>query len=124
MGVGAALAGGCTVGGFFVPVLLGSVAGWSMWLGLIGGAFLGLRSLAWLWAHASLGTAPPRSRRAGPQPWAPATGLALATGVAVWAWHGDPLLPHVGVSIVAGFGLGFVLQRSRAASQGQRSDGE
>ena len=34
MGLGAALAGGCTMGGFFNPVLH---AGWVMWLGLLAG---------------------------------------------------------------------------------------
>lgn len=115
MGLGAALAGGCTVGGFLVPVLLGSAAGWSMWLELVVGAFFGLRSFAWFWACASLGAAPPRSH-SGPQrraPWAPAAGLALAAAVATWALREDPLLPQAGASILAGFGLGFVLQRSR-----------
>lgn len=115
MGVGAALAGGCTVGGFFVPVLLASAAGWSMALGLVIGAFLGLRSLAWLWARARRGTTAPRSRAAGVGRWAPPAGILLAAGVGLWAWSGrtDTLLPQAGVTILAGFGLGFVLQRSR-----------
>ena len=33
LGIGAALAGGCTTGGFFNPVLHSSPAGWAMWLG-------------------------------------------------------------------------------------------
>ena len=35
MGIGAALAGGCTTGGFFNPVLHASPAGWAMWAGLL-----------------------------------------------------------------------------------------
>ena len=38
MGIGAALAGGCTTGGFFNPVLHSSPAGWVMGVGLLAGA--------------------------------------------------------------------------------------
>ena len=34
LGIGAALAGGCTTGGFFNPVLHSSPAGWAMWAGM------------------------------------------------------------------------------------------
>lgn len=44
MGIGAALAGGCTTGGFFNPVMH---AGWVMWLGLLAGAVPGLTALLW-----------------------------------------------------------------------------
>jgi hypothetical protein len=98
-----------------VPVLLASAAGWSMWLGLVVGAFLGLRSLAWLWTHVRLGMAPPPRRPAGRRRWAPAAGMFLASAVGAWAWiaRADALLPQASVSILAGFALGFVLQRSR-----------
>ncbi|MDH3947394.1 MAG: YeeE/YedE family protein, partial [Gammaproteobacteria bacterium] len=42
MGLGATLAGGCTTGGFFVPLTFSSAAGWAMWLGLLVGAVIGL----------------------------------------------------------------------------------
>ena len=38
MGIGAALAGGCTTGGFLTPLIHSSPAGWTMWLGLTAGA--------------------------------------------------------------------------------------
>ena len=38
MGVGATLAGGCTTGGFFVPLTFSSASGWAMWAGLLIGA--------------------------------------------------------------------------------------
>ena len=47
LGIGAALAGGCTTGGFFNPVLHSSPAGWAMWLGLLAGAAIGLKLLLW-----------------------------------------------------------------------------
>ena len=31
MGIGAVLAGGCTTGGFFVPLTFSSASGWAMW---------------------------------------------------------------------------------------------
>lgn len=40
MGIGATLAGGCTTGGFFVPLTFSSAAGWAMWTGLLVGAVI------------------------------------------------------------------------------------
>ena len=45
MGIGASLAGGCTTGGFFTPLMFASPAGWAMWAGLLAGAYLGLKLL-------------------------------------------------------------------------------
>lgn len=47
MGVGAALSGGCNVGGFFTAMAMFSFGGFFMWIGLIAGAFVGLRILLW-----------------------------------------------------------------------------
>src|SRR5438477_18656 len=47
MGVGATLAFGCNIGGFFSAVSALSLAGFAMMLGLGVGAFLGLRYLLW-----------------------------------------------------------------------------
>ncbi len=47
MGIGAVLAGGCTTGGFFVPLTFSSAAGWAMWVGLLVGAVIGLKLLLW-----------------------------------------------------------------------------
>jgi hypothetical protein len=60
MGLGATLAGGCTSGGFFTPVLHSSPAGWVMWAGLIAGALIGLKALLWTLDHVEWGMqAPP-----------------------------------------------------------------
>ncbi len=98
-----------------MPVLLASAAGWSMWLGLLVGAFLGLHSLAWLAAHANLGSAPAAVRLPGLRRWAPTAGIVLAGSVGAWTWvsHADASLPEASMAILAGFALGFVLQRSR-----------
>lgn len=47
MGAGAALSGGCNVGGFFTAIAMFSFGGFAMWCGLIAGAFVGLRILLW-----------------------------------------------------------------------------
>src|SRR5436309_6237939 len=88
MGVGAVLAFGCNIGGFFSATSALSLSGIGMMLGLGMGAFLGLRYLVWEVAHRPdwsrgggriyLQTSAPA---AGRQPWAGALvlGLVLAT---------------------------------------------
>jgi len=56
MGIGAALAGGCNVGGFFNAIGNLSAHGFTMWLGLIAGAILGLKYLYWEMEHVSWGS--------------------------------------------------------------------
>src|SRR6059036_3683153 len=77
MGVGAVLAFGCNIGGFFSATSALSLSGIGMMLGLGMGAFLGLRYLVWEVAHRPdwsrgggriyLHT---RAPAAGRQPWA------------------------------------------------------
>jgi len=47
MGAGAALAGGCNVGGFYTAIGVFSMGGYAMMIGLGAGAWLGLRYLLW-----------------------------------------------------------------------------
>ncbi|MBU4002807.1 MAG: YeeE/YedE family protein, partial [Proteobacteria bacterium] len=47
MGAGAALAGGCNVGGFYTAIGIFSMGGYAMMIGLGAGAWLGLRYLLW-----------------------------------------------------------------------------
>ena len=119
MGVGAALAGGCTTGGFFNPVLHSSPAGWAMWVGLLLGAALGVKLLLWTLENIEWGMSPP------PTLTVPATlksvypflGLAVLVGVLFWAtrWFasGDSQLATRAVIILAGFAIGFIMHRSR-----------
>ena len=74
MGVGATLAGGCTTGGFFVPLTFSSAAGWAMWFGLLLGAIIGLKLLLWTMEHIAWGCTPPAVWRACQQ----------ASGIDVW----------------------------------------
>src|SRR3989442_3825528 len=90
MGVGAVLAFGCNIGGFFSATSALSLSGLGMMLGLGAGAFLGLRYLLWEVAHRpgwSCGGGriylqtpdrpPPR------QPWAGAIALVLLAAALV-----------------------------------------
>ena len=119
LGIGAALAGGCTTGGFFNPVLHSSPAGWAMWLGLLAGAALGLKLLLWTLDHVAWGTqAPPALNVAeGVRRHYPLAGLAIIVGVLVWAtqWYGsaNEQLAARAVIVIAGFAIGFIMHRSR-----------
>ena len=119
LGIGAALAGGCTTGGFFNPVLHSSPAGWAMWLGLLAGAAIGLKLLLWTLDHVEWGMqAPPALNIAeAVTRHYPLAGLAIVIAVLVWAtqWYGssNEQLAARAVIVVAGFAIGFIMHRSR-----------
>jgi uncharacterized membrane protein YedE/YeeE len=119
MGVGAALAGGCTTGGFFNPVLHASPAGWAMWLGLLAGAALGFKALMWTLENITWGTqAPPMLQipRAVVAIY-PLIGWAVALGALAWAllwqYSGSAPLVYRAPIVLAGFAIGFIMHRSR-----------
>lgn len=47
MGIGSRLGLGCNVGAFFVRVAMGDTSGWLFGIGMIGGAFVGVRFFNW-----------------------------------------------------------------------------
>jgi uncharacterized protein len=118
MGLGAMLAFGCNIGGFFSAVSALSLSGFGMMLGLGLGAFLGLRYLLWeverrpAW---SSGTARVWGAPTGATPSRqPLVGLLLAAALLalpfVYASGGY----HVqGVFLLFGVVFGVVFQRSR-----------
>jgi uncharacterized membrane protein YedE/YeeE len=119
MGIGAALAGGCTTGGFFNPVLHASPAGWVMGAGLLIGATLGLKLMFWAMERVKWGSRAPADAALSPAtrqvlPW---FGLGLVAAVIAWgaAWYGsgDEQLSPRGLIVLAGLGIGFVMHRSR-----------
>ncbi|MEJ2691290.1 MAG: YeeE/YedE thiosulfate transporter family protein, partial [Deltaproteobacteria bacterium] len=57
MGIGATLAGGCNVGGFYNAIGNLSASGFAMMAGLIIGAILGLKYVYWEMEHVTWGTA-------------------------------------------------------------------
>jgi len=118
MGVGATLAGGCTTGGFFTPLIFSSPAGWIMLLGLLPGADIGLKILLWGMEHITWGTTPPPTKGASSlKPYYPLIGVAVLVLVlwwaASWAISEEKQLTSRAIIIFAGFAIGFILHRSR-----------
>jgi len=118
MGVGAVLAFGCNIGGFFSATSALSLSGLGMMLGLGAGAFLGIRYLIWEVAHR-----PHWSRGGGRiylhadgaaatrQPWAGVIVIGLvAAALVLYARSG---YGPQGVFLLFGAAFGVVFQRSR-----------
>ncbi|MGP1676710.1 MAG: YeeE/YedE thiosulfate transporter family protein [Burkholderiales bacterium] len=117
MGIGATLAGGCTTGGFFTPVLHSSPAGWMMALGLMAGAVIGLKLLLWTLEHINWGMQAPAASEAGSHEHYPLFGILIAAIIVawslVWSHAADAKLASRAVIVIAGFAIGFILHRSR-----------
>lgn len=119
LGIGAALAGGCTTGGFFNPILHSSPAGWAMGAGLLAGAVIGLKLLLWTMENIEWGMIAPDPIKMpdGVLRIYPLLGLAVVIGVLFWAtrWYGssDTQIVARAVIVLAGFCIGFIMHRSR-----------
>jgi uncharacterized membrane protein YedE/YeeE len=118
MGAGATLAGGCTTGGFFTPLLHSSPAGWAMGLGLLVGAALGLKLLLWTLENIQWGMqAPPAWSSGRYERFLPGAGFIVILGVLLWAarWavSEDERLAARSLIIAAGLAMGFIMHRSR-----------
>ena len=117
MGIGATLAGGCTTGGFFVPLIFSSASGWAMWFGLLVGAVFGLKLLLWTMENITWGGIPPVYRPARLKIYYPWFGATVAVLILIWAidwWtSGEDKKAVRALLVVAGFAIGFVLHRSR-----------
>lgn len=118
LGVGATLALGCNIGGFFSAVSALSLAGLAMMAGLLAGAWLGLRYLLWEMEHrpgwsAGRGRvfAAPRADRPSRQPWVGA--LVLAALLVVPFLYAAAGYGARGLFLVFGAAFGLVFQRSR-----------
>jgi len=119
MGIGASLAGGCTTGGFFNPVLHSSPAGWVMLVGLLIGAVVGLKLLLWTLENIEWGMqAPPMLNMPnGLVKIFPYIGLAVIVGVLCWSaqWYTseDNVEVTRAVIVILGFLIGFIMHRAR-----------
>jgi len=118
MGVGAILAFGCNVGGFFSAVSALSLSGFGMMLGLGLGAFVGLRYLLWeLERHPAWSSGAARVYGApattGPSRQ-PLAGLALVVVLLALPFLYARLGLHTqGVFLLFGVVFGVIFQRSR-----------
>jgi uncharacterized membrane protein YedE/YeeE len=118
MGVGAVLAFGCNIGGFFSATSALSLAGLGMMIGLGAGAFLALRYLMWELAHRP-GWSSGRSRvwgaaRAGRGGRQPVAGAILALLLlALSLGYGQAGYAGQGIFLLFGVAFGVIFQRSR-----------
>ena len=117
MGIGASFAGGCTTGGFFIPLVFSSPAGWAMWAGLLAGAWIGLKLLLWTMENITWGMTAPPIRQSALKRYHPWIGIAVMAGVILWAiaWWGSEnvMKSQRAILIAAAFAIGFTLHRSR-----------
>ena len=120
LGVGAAIARGCNIGGFFSGTSAFAMNGLAMGLGLAVGAFIGTRYLVWEMEHSgtvtqeassSSGSSAAKSSRFNLLQilgWVAVTGIVVAT--IVYARLGYVSLA---VILIFGVALGVISQRSR-----------
>jgi len=116
MGVGAALAGGCNVGGFYCAIGNLSASGFAMWLGLIIGAVTGLKYLYWEMEHVSWGSG-------GAKTFEVPKGLQILLGIIaiialVWGAYkysasGASYTASLGGLMMISAVLGYSMQRGR-----------
>ena len=119
MGIGAAMAGGCNVGGFYSAVSALSLGGPAMMLGLIAGAYLGLRYLYWELEHLPSGSTGGNTKKTKDkgfewlsiEPYLGAV-LFLAAILAAFAYAREAYA-EVGGLLLCGVAFGFIIQRTR-----------
>ncbi|HVQ75048.1 MAG TPA: YeeE/YedE thiosulfate transporter family protein [Candidatus Binatia bacterium] len=119
MGVGAVLAFGCNIGGFFSATSALSLSGVAMMAGLGLGAFAGIRYLLWEvehWPALSGGRSytAGAAHGAGPglQPWLGGALLAVLVVGLPWAYSRAGYVPQAGF-LLFGVAFGVLFQRSR-----------
>jgi uncharacterized membrane protein YedE/YeeE len=114
LGVGSALAGGCNVGGFYMATSALSLAGLVMMVGLIAGAYLGLRYLYWEMAHLPSKPTKGGSGNKGLLKLEPYLGAIVFLGALVAAWfYVREAYTRVGGLLLCGIAFGIIIQRTR-----------
>ncbi|MDR0476327.1 MAG: YeeE/YedE family protein [Desulfobulbaceae bacterium] len=116
MGIGAALAGGCNIGGFYNAIGNLAANGFAMMLGLIFGVILGLKLLYLEMEHITWGDSGAKTITppAACVPWIGLAALALLI-VAAYAYTGskdDHIASLCGVILIAA-AIGYSMQRGR-----------
>jgi uncharacterized membrane protein YedE/YeeE len=119
MGIGAAFAGGCNVGGFFTATAMLSMGGIAMMIGLVLGAWIGLKYLLWELENMP---AKPLEEKNGTEPFLgvnwklvqPYIGVGVFAAV-VAAFYAYSAIDKtaLGGLLFFGFLIGLVMHRSR-----------
>jgi uncharacterized membrane protein YedE/YeeE len=118
LGIGAALAGGCNVGGFYSSISAFSLSGFAMMIGLLLGAYVGLKYLYWELEHLPLVSNNENGASIGKEnnwnQWQPLLGFGLILG-AYWVKEIYVLQGYViaGGLLLCGIAFGFIMHRSR-----------
>lgn len=116
MGLGATLAGGCNVGGFYNAIGNLSAHGFAMWLGLIFGAVIGLKYIYWEMEHVSWGGGGAKTFEF-PQGLQALLGvaaiIALVWGAYTYGGSDDGYIASLGGLILISAALGYSMQRGR-----------
>lgn len=119
MGIGAAMAGGCNVGGFYTATSALSLGGVAMMVGLLIGAYLGLHYLYWELEHLPSGSSGGGTDKAKERgfDWLsvqPYVGVAvfIAAVVAAGAYAREAYT-RVGGLLLCGIAFGVIIQRTR-----------
>ena len=118
IGIGAALAGGCNVGGFYSAISALSLSGFVMMAGLLLGARVGLKYLYWEMEHLAPRFAkPPKPAKPSTRDWTPVKPylgwLLLFCGYAAFEFYRYQGYVIEGGILLCGMGFGFILVRSR-----------
>ncbi len=119
MGIGAAMAFGCNIGGFFSAISALSMAGVAMMLGLMIGVYIGLRLLILevIYLDFSSPTQASTSAKSGSLGWTnkqPVIGALVLAGMLGLAFIYDGFdYPTRGGFLLFGLFLGIVMQRTR-----------
>jgi len=118
MGIGSAMAGGCNVGGFFSAVSAMSASGIAMMIGLLIGAYLGLRYLYWELEHlpsGSIKVAETKGKKG--IDWLkiePYLGALVLIAAIVCTWiYSKNAYARVGGLLLCGIAFGIIIQRTR-----------
>ena len=116
MGVGSALAIGCNVGAFYTPLINLSASGFPMMIGLIVGAFIGLKYLLWELEKFPSKAAFVPTAKSGEKgfDWKtvqPYLGVLVILGLVLWAYlYNSRAFTEIGGLLLFGAAFGIILQ--------------
>jgi uncharacterized membrane protein YedE/YeeE len=119
MGIGSAMAAGCNVGGFYTATSALSLGGVVMMVGLLMGAFLGLKYLYWELEHLPTGSSggdrsAKKEKGFNLLAAEPYIGAAVFLAALICAWlYTRQALTRVGGLLLCGIAFGVIIQRTR-----------